>query len=98
MLLAVGLLMVLSRIGPLGTGWYNDNDERREMGTAGLTSGQYFRSGHFPETPFGNGETGFLQMALCVLLTVWLRQKGSSESKKLYEDEDVAAATAKTGR
>ncbi|MBF9236111.1 hypothetical protein I2I05_01765 [Hymenobacter sp. BT683] len=91
LLLVVGLLILLSLGGQFVTGWYDYNDELREMGLAELTAGQYLTSGHFLEATFENWESEFLQMALYVLLTVWLRQKGSSESKKLYEEEDVDA-------
>lgn len=55
---------------------------------------QYAVSGHFISATFENWESEFLQMALYVILTISLRQKGSSESKKLKgeegsKDEDV---------
>ena len=50
---------------------------------------QYLRSGHFIEATFENWESEFLQMALFVWFTVFLRQKGSSESKQLSGKEDV---------
>jgi hypothetical protein len=49
----------------------------------------YISSGHFIQATFENWESEFLQMALFVLLTVSLRQKGSSESKKMDEPEEV---------
>ncbi len=55
----------------------------------GLVCAEYLRSGHFLEATFENWESEFLQMGLYVLLTIWLRQRGSAESKKLYEKEDV---------
>ena len=54
-----------------------------------LNFGECLRSGHFLEATFENWESEFLQMGLYVLLTIWLRQRGSSESKKLYEEEAV---------
>ena len=50
---------------------------------------QYFKSGHFISSTFENWESEFLQMALFVILTKILRQKGSSESKKPDEEEEV---------
>ena len=91
LLLLVGLMVLLTLGGQFATGWYLYNDELKEMGLAALSVRQYFWSGHFLEATFENWESEFLQMALYVLLTVWLRQKGSSESKKLYEEEDVDA-------
>ena len=92
LLLVVGLLVLLTLAGQFVTGWHEYNDELKDLNLAGLSAAQYFRSGHFLEATFENWESEFLQMALYVLLTVWLRQKGSSESKKLYEEEDVDAA------
>ncbi|MDO7848792.1 hypothetical protein Q5H92_20675 [Hymenobacter sp. M29] len=91
-LIIVVLLLTLGTLaGQFATGWHDYNDELRDMGLAQLSAGQYFQSGHFLEATFENWESEFLQMALYVLLTVWLRQRGSSESKKLYEEEEVDA-------
>ena len=91
LVLVVTSLVLLTLVGQFATGWHEYNDELKEMGLAELSAGQYFRSGHFLEATFENWESEFLQMGLDVLLTVWLRQKGSSESKKLYEEEAVDA-------
>jgi hypothetical protein len=89
------IIILLFTIGALAaqfvTGWHDYNDELKEMNLAQLSARQYFHSGHFLEATFENWESEFLQMALYVLLTVWLRQRGSSESKKLYEEEEVDA-------
>lgn len=92
LLLVVAGLTVLTLGGQFAAGRHEYNDDLQKMGMAGLSAGQYFRSGHFLEATFENWESEFLQMGLYVLLTVWLRQRGSSESKKLYEEEDVDAA------
>ena len=49
--------------------------------------GQYLTSGAFVEATFENWESEFLQMGAYVLLTAWLIQKGSPESKKPDGDE-----------
>ena len=49
----------------------------------------YLTSGHFIEATFENWESEFFQMALFVWFTVFLRQKGSSESKALHGKEEV---------
>lgn len=89
-LLLVGTgLVLLTLAGQVFTGWHDYNDELIQMKLPTLTLTQYLGSGHFLEATFENWESEFLQMALYVLLTIWLRQKGSSESKKLYEEEEV---------
>jgi hypothetical protein len=49
----------------------------------------YLRSAHFWEATAENWESEFLQMFGYVVLTAFLYQKGSSESKKLGESEPV---------
>ena len=73
-------------VGQALTGWNAYNAEQREhLGpTVGL--GSYLTTGHFVEATFENWESEFLQMASYVLLTIWLVQKGSSESKPLGVD------------
>lgn len=71
------------------TGWKTENKELAENGEAAFSIGQYVHSGHFIQATFENWESEFLQMMLYVVLTVSLRQKGSSESKSLEGDEDV---------
>jgi hypothetical protein len=89
LLLVGGLLMLGTLLGQVFTGWHDYNDELEQMKLPVLTLAQYLGSGHFLEATFENWESEFLQMGLYVLLTIWLRQKGSSESKKLYEQEEV---------
>ncbi len=89
-LLLVGTaLVVVTLVGQTLTGWHDYNGELGQMKLLPLTLGQYLGSGHFLEATFENWESEFLQMGVFVLLTIWLRQKGSSESKKLYEKEEV---------
>jgi TRAP-type C4-dicarboxylate transport system permease small subunit len=71
------------------TGWKEYNKERNEHELASVKFTAYLTTGHFVQATFENWESEFLQMALYVLLTVSLRQKGSSESKKIGEKEEV---------
>lgn len=83
------IFMVFCLIAQFFTGWKTENKELVEHGDQALTIGQYIHSGHFIQATFENWESEFLQMMLYVVLTVSLRQKGSSESKSLDEEEDV---------
>ena len=87
--LIVTFFIIITIAGQAITGFKVYNEELQEMNLAPLTMGEYLRSGHFIEATFENWESEFLQMGLYVLLTIGLRQKGSSESKKLYEKEEV---------
>jgi hypothetical protein len=71
------------------TGWRVEIGELEEHGRPPIGYGDYLTSGGFAEATGENWESEFLQMAAYVLLTVFLRQKGSSESKKMEGEEDV---------
>jgi hypothetical protein len=62
-------------------GWRSHDADLREHGEPTVGFGEYLTTGHFVEATFENWESEFLQMAAYVLLTIWLVQKGSSESK-----------------
>ncbi len=76
-------------VGQSLTGHKEYNDDQQEHGRPTVTFGQYLGTGHFLEATMENWESEFLQMAAYVMLTVFLYQKGSSESKKLDEKEPV---------
>jgi hypothetical protein len=82
-------LMIIFLAGQFFMGWRTENKELIENGQSALKLGEYIHSGHFIQATFENWESEFLQMMLYVLLTVSLRQKGSSESKSMTEKEDV---------
>lgn len=85
-------LFILSMVGQFFTGFAQHNKERKEDGQPALSLPAYFRSGHFIQATFENWESEFLQMALFVVVTISLRQKGSSESKSLDKPEAVDRA------
>jgi len=82
-------LMVVCLIGQFFTGMNTVNKELVEEGKTAFTIGEYIHSGHFIQATFENWESEFLQMMIYVVLTVSLRQIGSSESKSLQGKEEV---------
>ncbi len=68
------------------------NSDQLEHGQAAVSLLQYLGSGDFMESTFENWESEFLQMGMYVVLTAYLFQRGSSESKPIDEpapqDED----------
>jgi len=82
-------LMIFSLGGQYFTGWHEHNEALAQDGLPPLSPGAYIQTGHFISATFENWESEFLQMGLYVMLTIWLRQKGSSESKKLDGEEEV---------
>jgi hypothetical protein len=83
------LLFLLALTGQFFSGMREYNKERKKHALSAVDSGYYITSGHFVQATFENWESEFLQMALFVVLTISLRQKGSSESKKLSGKEEV---------
>ncbi len=83
------VLMICSLIGQFLTGWKTENKELAESGQEALRIYEYLYSGHFIQATFENWESEFLQMMLYVILTISLRQKGSSESKPMTGKDDV---------
>jgi hypothetical protein len=82
-------LFLLFWVGQSLTGLHQYNEEQAEHGAPTVTLGAYLRTGHFIEATAENWESEFLQMAAYVLFTVFLYQRGSSESKKIGESEAV---------
>jgi len=83
------LFMLICLAGQFFSGWNTHNKELSEQGHTALGIAQYISSGHFIQATFENWESEFLQMMVYVVLTIWLRQKGSSESKSLDTEEEV---------
>jgi hypothetical protein len=85
-------LFLLCALGQSVTGHWHYNTEQRAHGHSAIGYGAYLRTGHFVEAIAENWESEFLQMAAYILLTVFLRQRGAPESKKLDAEEPVDAA------
>jgi hypothetical protein len=83
------IFFIVFLIAQAVSGWYEHNDFLKDKGQATINLTAYLQSGHFIQATFENWESEFLQMALFVILSIFLRQKGSSESKKLDEEEEV---------
>jgi TM2 domain-containing membrane protein YozV len=83
------LLFVFSLLGQIYFGLEEYNKEVIENGGSTVSLVPYLTSGHFLQSTFENWESEFLQMALFVVLTIFLQQKGSSESKDLDKKEEV---------
>ncbi|MGK2861597.1 MAG: DUF6766 family protein [Chitinophagaceae bacterium] len=75
------ILFLFALSGQVITGFNQNNKERMEDGQSPLSMRSYLKSGHFIQATFENWESEFLQMALFVILTISLKQMGSSESK-----------------
>jgi len=83
------ILFFISIVGQVITGLKVHNEEMAQDGGQQVELAQYLLSGHFLQATFENWESEFLQMALFVILSMFLYQKGSSESKDPDKKEEV---------
>lgn len=83
------VLFIGAFMGQIIFGFKEYNKDLAENGVSSITMLSYFSTGHFFESTFENWESEFLQMGLLVLLTIFLQQKGSSESKDFDKEEEV---------
>jgi membrane protein implicated in regulation of membrane protease activity len=63
-------------------GWDVANEERDRHGESNVSLGRYVTSSEFGRAVMENWQSEYLQFTLFVLLTVWLIQRGSPESKE----------------
>jgi hypothetical protein len=85
--------------GMILTGASNYSEDQLAHGQPAVTVAEYLGTGDFVEATFENWESEFLQMCMYVVLTVFLFQKGSSESKPIGkgapQDQDPRDAAIK---
>jgi hypothetical protein len=89
--LALFALFALSFAAHAMGGAADFNAEQRQHGGAAVSTIGYLASSRFWFESFQNWQSEFLSVAVLVLLTVWLREQGSPQSKP------VAAPHASTG-
>jgi hypothetical protein len=76
-------IFVVTLVSMSVTGWQTENNNLQDHSKSPQSYGQYLVSGNFIEGVFENWESEFLQMWALVVLTIYLRQKGSADSKPL---------------
>lgn len=86
LLLANIALFVLFFGGMILSGAAAYSEEQQAHGEPAVTVLQFLATGDFLEATFENWESEFLQMGMYVILTIFLFQKGSSESKPMGKD------------
>ncbi|MEJ7623700.1 MAG: DUF6766 family protein [Pyrinomonadaceae bacterium] len=87
--IALFSLFAFAFCGQYLTGLHEFNEDQAEHGRAQVGYVAYLGEGHFIEATFENWESEFLQMAVYVVFTIFLFQKGSSESKEPGKVERV---------
>ena len=84
--LALLLLFAASFVGQALAGFAQNNEQLEQHGQPLIPFGQYLVSGGFLSAVFENWESEFLQMWAYVMLTAYLFQRGSPESKDPDEE------------
>ncbi|MDL2363241.1 MAG: hypothetical protein QFB86_02580 [Patescibacteria group bacterium] len=84
------VLFFIFLVGQTFTGYAVNNQDLEDHKQPSMSMRKYLGSGHFGEAVFENWESEFLQMSSYIILTVFLFQKGSAESK----DPDKARKTS----
>jgi len=77
----LGFFLLTLLAGQFVTGRREFNAERAARNLPPVSAEEYWRSSHFLEATAENWESEFLAIGSMVLLSIFLREKGSPESK-----------------
>jgi hypothetical protein len=83
--LVFGLLFLAALVGQAFAGWHQLNDQLLAEGLHQLSLGRYLTSASFAVDVTENWQSEYLQFLLFIVLTVWLVQRGSPESKPVKD-------------
>jgi hypothetical protein len=79
-------------------GWHVFNDDQQAHGQSTYSFGRYLLSSDFGGNVMDNWQSEFLQFSSFIALSIWLRQRGSTESKSLDESALESDKEQKVGR
>ena len=83
LIIALALVFIGSWFAQSVTGWTDFNQEQESHGEPGVSWLSYVGSSTFWESTFQNWQSEFLAVGSFAVLTVFLRQRGSPESKRV---------------
>jgi hypothetical protein len=96
--LAFLFLLLLAHVGQAVSGVAEVNHQQTVDGAQQLSLWQYVTSSSFAVDVAENWQSEYLQFALYILATIWLVQRGSSESKRLEDVGTQSDKDQKVGR
>jgi hypothetical protein len=96
--LAFLFLLLLALVGQAVSGVAEFNHQQIVDGAQQLSLWQYLTSSSFAVDVAENWQSEYLQFALYILATIWLVQRGSSESKELEDVGTQSDKEQKVGR
>lgn len=89
-------LFFIFLVGLSLAGYRQENQMLQMHGEPSISYIAYLSEPSFIEAVFENWESEFLQMGALVVLTIWLKQKGSADSKRLRGKEEVDTSSRYT--
>jgi hypothetical protein len=93
LLLAMSAIFFASWFGQSVTGWREYNDEQVQHGQPTVSWGRYLAKANFWERTLQNWQSEFLAVGTLAIFSVYLRQRGSPESKPVGAPHDQTAAS-----
>jgi hypothetical protein len=93
LVLAMTGLFLASWFGQSVTGWTEYNDEQREHDQPTVAWATYLARGEFWEQTLQNWQSEFLAVGTMAVLTIYLRQRGSPESKPVGAPHEETASS-----
>jgi hypothetical protein len=88
LLLLMGLIFLGSWLAQSATGWTKYNEEQQAHGQATVSWFEYLGRAEFWEKTLQNWQSEFLAVGTMAVFTVYLRQRGSPESKPVGAPHD----------
>jgi hypothetical protein len=93
LVLAMTTIFLLSWAGQSLNNWRLENEDRREHDDAAIGWGEYVLTADFWERTLQNWQSEFLAVGTMAVFTIYLRQRGSPESKPVGSPHDETAAS-----
>ncbi len=96
--LVFGALFLITLVGQAVSGLFDYNQQQVSQGLATISLGEYVTSSTFGVDVMENWQSEYLQFFLFIILTVWLIQLGSTESKPVGEEGKESDKEQKVGK
>lgn len=93
LVLVMGAIWMASWFGQSVTGWTQENDDRAAHGEQAISWAGYLGSAQFWEDTLQNWQSEFLAVGSMAVFSVYLRARGSAESKPVGAPHDTTAAS-----
>ena len=93
LVLAMGTVFLLSWFGQSLSNWRSQNETLREHGERAVGWAEYVAGADFWERSLQNWQSEFLAVGTMAVFTIYLRQRGSPESKPVGSPHDETAAS-----